>query len=222
MPSAWLTWWSVLCAATVINIMAWCYSAWLHGRREAQLPADVLAIRRRLLLLSAVYVLGCGFRSVFPMVDVPRICLHDTWLSRIVVGRLVATVAELCFAAQWALLLRELGSAVRGSFATSAGRALLPIIIAAELFSWDAVLTTNNFFHAIENSLWTLAAMLSVAGSLSAWPRLDERSRRFVAAVVGCGTAYIAFMVVVDVPMYLYRWQADLAMGHDYLTLREG
>jgi len=114
-----LIWWSILCVATVINVAAWGFSAWMLGHPGARLPADVRAMRWRLLWLSAVYVTGCGFRSVFPMVDVPRICLHDTWISRIVVGRLIATGAELSFTAQWALLLREAGTASGGGLATS-------------------------------------------------------------------------------------------------------
>jgi len=138
-----LIWWSILCVATVINVAAWSFSAWTLGHPGAHLPPDVCAMRRRLLWLSAIYVTGCGFRSVFPMVDVPRICLHDTWISRIVVGRLIATGAELCFAAQWALLLREAGAASGGGLATSIARTLVPIVAVAELFSWFVVLTTN-------------------------------------------------------------------------------
>jgi len=179
-------------------------------------------MRRRLLWLSAVYVAGCGFRSVFPMVDVPRICLHDTWISRIVVGRLIATGAELCFTAQWALLLREAGPAGGGGLATSVARLLVPIIVVAELCSWLAVLTTNYLLHAAENSLWTVAAVLVVAGFASVWPHVDGKSRRFVAAAIAGGASYIAFMTFVDVPMYLSRWQADLVAGHQYLSLGEG
>ena len=175
-------------------------------------------MQQRLLWLSAVYVMGCAFRSVLPMVDVPRICLHDTGLSRIFVGRLVATVAELCFAAQWALLLREAG----GGLAASVARILLPIIVVAEIFSWWAVLTTNYLLHATENSLWALVATLAVAGFIAARPRVDERSKRILTGAIGCGAVYVAFMVIVDVPMYLSRWQAGLAAGHEYLSLREG
>ena len=57
-----------------------------------------------MLLLCAGYVFGCAFRSVLPRADVQRICLFDTWLSSVVIGRSVATVAELCFAAQWAIV----------------------------------------------------------------------------------------------------------------------
>ena len=179
-------------------------------------------MRRRLLWLSAIYVTGCGFRSVFPMVDVPRICLHDTWISRIVVGRLIATGAELCFTAQWALLLREVGTAAGGGLATSVARILVPIVAVAELLSWWAVLTTNYLLHAAENSLWTLAAVLVVSGFASVWPHVDEKSRRFLAAVIAGGASYITFMMFVDVPMYLSRWQADLVAGREYLSLRDG
>lgn len=123
---AWFLWWSMLCVATVINVGAWCVSAWLLARPGSPLPADVRARRRQLLWLSAIHVAGCGFRSVFPMVDVPRICLHDTWVSRLVVGRLVATVAELGFTVQIALLLREAGIAAGGGLAASIARALVP------------------------------------------------------------------------------------------------
>ena len=181
------------------------------GRRRGQLPAAVYVTRRRLLWLAAVYVLGCAFRSVLPMIDVPRLCLHDTWVSYIVVGRSVATVAELAFAVQWALLLREAG-------ATRASLAVVPLIVLAEVLSWLAVLTTNNLFHAAENSLWTLTAALALAFLASRWRLVGDRGKRVIAAAIACGAAYIAFMVTVDVPMYLARWEP----GQEYLSLGEG
>jgi hypothetical protein len=42
-----------------------------------------------MLLLCAGYVFGCAFRSILPRADVQRICLFDTWLSSVVVGRSV-------------------------------------------------------------------------------------------------------------------------------------
>jgi len=46
-----------------------------------------------------------------PRADVQRICLFDTWLSSIVRrGRSVATIAEVCFVAQWAIVLRALAN----------------------------------------------------------------------------------------------------------------
>ena len=206
-----LIWWSALCAAAAINVAAWGVSARLLERRRVQLPADVYATRRLLLWLAAIYVLGCGFRSVLPMIDVQRFCLHDTAISYIVIGRSVATVAELAFAAQWALLLSEAG-------ARRASRAIVPIIAVAEVLSWLATLTTNNLFHAAENSLWTLTAVLALAFLASRWRLVGDRGKRVIAAAIGCGAAYVAFMVIVDVPMYLARWHP----GQEYLALGEG
>jgi hypothetical protein len=206
-----LLWWSALCAAAAINVAAWGVSAWMLGRRRAQLPAATYATRRRLLWLAAIYVLGCGFRSVLPMIDVPRFCLHDTWISYIAVGRSVATVAELAFAVQWALLLREAG-------ATRASRAVVPLIVVAEILSWLATLTTNNLFHVAENSLWTLTAALALAFLASRWRLVGDLGKRVIVAAIACGAAYIAFMVTVDVPMYLARWQPD----REYLSFGEG
>jgi hypothetical protein len=221
-PEAWLIWWSTLCTATAINVAAWCYSARLLDRRKTALSPDVYATRRLLLTLAAIYVIGCGFRSVLPMVDVPRVCLHDTWISRIAVGRTIATVAELAFAVQWALLLREVAAAGRSGLVLQVSRALVPLIVLAELCSWYAVLTTNNLLHAIENSLWTLGAVLAAAGIVAVRPLLDEKGRSFAAAALACAAGYVAFMAITDVPMYLARWQADVAAGREYLHLREG
>lgn len=156
------------------------------------------------------------------MVDVPRICLHDTWISRVVVGRSVATVAELCFAAQWALLLREAGAAAGGGFAKLVSRIVVPLIVVAQLFCWSAVLTTNYLLHAAENSVWALAAALAVAGLISLRPHARDEAKRFFVAAIVCGAVYVAFMATVDVPMYLSRWQADLAAVHEYRSLSEG
>jgi len=47
-----------------------------------------------MLLLCAAYVFGCAFRSFLPRAEV--ICLFDTWLSSVALGRTVATAAEIC------------------------------------------------------------------------------------------------------------------------------
>jgi len=219
MDAALSTWWLTLCVAAVVNVLAWAWSARRLARQAAQTPADLRALRWLQLWLSAGYVLGCGFRSIFPMVDVPRICLHDTWISRIAVGRTVATVAELCFAMQWALLLREAGAG-RG-MAALAGRLIVPIIVVAEMFSWGAVVTSNYLLHAVENSLWTLAALLGFAGFLSLRPQAEAGTARFLEIACACAGGYVAYMVAVDVPMYLSRWHTEVA-GDGSLPLALG
>jgi len=100
-------WSNLLCVMAAINVAAWSLSTVALNRRQSSLSAQAFSARRLQLLLSAVYVFGCAYRSVFLVYDVPRICLFDSVLSSAIVGRTVATVAELCFVGQWALLLRE-------------------------------------------------------------------------------------------------------------------
>jgi hypothetical protein len=164
----------------------------------------------------------CAFRSVLPMLDEPRVCLHDTVVSRIAVGRSVATAAELCFAAQWALLLRAAGSRAHAAVATVVASLLLPLAVAAEAFSWVAVLTRNNLLHAIENALWTLGGALALCAVLVLREVADKRGRRALRAVAVGSVSYLGFMVVVDVPMYLARWHASAAAGVPALSIAEG
>ena len=50
----------------------------------------------------------------------------------------------------------------------------------------------------------------------------EVQGRRLLAAASVGTAAYIAFMVVVDVPMYLTRWRADVAAGQASQSLAAG
>ena len=222
MAEAVKVWWLALVAVAVVNAVAWGVSARVLERRIAGFPPALQRSRRVLLWLAAGYVAGCAFRSVLPMVDVPRICLYASPVSYIAVGRTVATLAELCLAAQFALLLREAGSAARMPAVMASAAAIVPLIALAEVFSWSAVLTTNNLLHAFENSLWAITALLVMAGFAAARGRLVRRSRRLIDAVLVAGAVYVAYMAWADVPMYVARWRADVAAGEPTLSLAAG
>jgi hypothetical protein len=217
-----LVWWFGLCVVSAINVLALTYSARLLRQRQGAIPAEVYAARRWQLVLSAGYVLGCAYRSALPVFDVQRICLFDTWLSSVIVGRSVATVAELCFVTQWALLMREISHVTQSRPGKFAAMAVVPMIVVAETCSWYSVLTTSNIGHVVEESLWGLAAAMLVASLLSVWPRAIARLRPMLLAMAVTGIAYVAFMFVVDVPMYWSRWIADEASGRTYLSLGQG
>lgn len=215
-------WWFSLCAVSVLNILAWSLSAAALKRRGAVLSAEVYASRRLQLLLSAGYVFGCAFRSVMPVYDIGRLCLFDSWLSSVLVGRSVATIAELCFVAQWALVLGEVSRATGNRSGTRSAFAMVPMIAVAETFSWYSVLTTSNLGHVVEESLWGLCAALMVASLVAIWPRCSTRLRPLLAVWCAAGIAYVIFMFFVDVPMYWSRWIADEAGGRGYLSIAQG
>jgi len=84
-------WWGLLTLVSGVNIAVWFA---LYHKLDVQPAGSVGSTSgiQLMLLLSAAYVFGCAFRSFLPRADVQRICLFDTWLSSVVVGRTVATV----------------------------------------------------------------------------------------------------------------------------------
>jgi hypothetical protein len=157
-----------------------------------------------------------------PRADVQRIVLYDGWISSVAVGRSVATIAELCFATQWALLLEQLARRTGVQPAIGPARVMVPLIVVAETCSWYAVLTTNYLGNACEETLWTLSAALFVIGFALLFRHATGVLRALVALSILVGCAYVTFMCTVDVPMYLGRWHADTRAGREYLTLSAG
>jgi hypothetical protein len=210
-------WWSFLLGVSIVNIGLF---AALH--RHVRRQALERGIVRLMILLCAAYVFGCAFRSILPRADVQRICLFDTWLSSVLVGRSVATVAEICFVVQWAIVLNALARFTQSDFARSVSNTIVPLIVVAECCSWYAVITTSYLGNAIENSLWAVAFLMIAAGLLRLMVDFGGIVRgAMAAAFVGvCG--YLAFLVSIDVPMYLGRWQSDLASGKPILGLFAG
>jgi hypothetical protein len=216
------SWWIFLCIVAVLNVFAWVASATILARQRNNYTAKELQHRRWLLWLSAGYVVGCTFRSLLPRIDLERICLVDSWLSRMSLGRSVATIAELCFMAQCALLLHIAGSGVGNKFTMKVSQLLVPLIVIAECASWYAILSTNYFGHVFENSLWTVCAVLLLVSFFFLWPHSIRKQRYFLVGMMAFAASYILFMVTIDVPMYWSRWQAELTAGTQYLSLMQG
>jgi hypothetical protein len=145
-----VAWWHVqLGAIALLNLVLWTVSAAAVARGPSASNAACIVQ----LVLSAVYVLGCAFRSVLPVYDIPRIVIVESRLSSVMVGRSVATVAELCFAAQWALILHRIAALSHSPFGHAVSLMIIPLVVIAEICSWHSVLTTQQRGHMFENSL---------------------------------------------------------------------
>ena len=218
-PLAW--WWALLTLVSGANIAVWV----LLYRQLYEQPAGSLGSTSGIglmLLLCAAYVFGCAFRSFLPRADVQRICLFDTWLSSVVVGRSVATVAEICFAAQWVIILRQLGGIAGADTTLNVALVIVPLIVLAECCSWHAVLTTNFLGNAIENSIWAVAFLVIGIGLCRLLPEFNGPVRVALAIAISGIASYLAFLMIIDVPMYLGRWRAGLADGSRLLGHLEG
>ena len=205
-------WLGSLAALAAFNLGLWIWIARSASPRTSYTETQ--------LLLSGVYVGVCGFRSLFPRVDLERLCLWDTWLSAILLGRTLATIAEMCFALQCGLFVQRLSGLSGLPLLDWAAGAFVPLVIVAELACWYAVLSLNHIGHAIEESLWAVL-MLILAGACGA-TALAVHGDLGVMLIAGCviygGGA--ALTIAIDVRMYLRRWQLRAAPVR--LTLASG
>jgi hypothetical protein len=205
----------LLRAIALLNMSVWTLAALALSRKYTAVdPGSWWQ-----LTLAAGYVAGCAFRSFLPVIDIPRLALVDSRLSNVLVGRSVATVAEVCFASQWSLLLHHYAQLQQSSLIAALALSIVPLIVLAEACSWYAVLTTRQRAHAAENSLWGLSAALAVVAMLMIGP---HRLGALYLPMVAGGVAYVAFIFFYDVPMYWARWLSDQAHKREYLGIAAG
>jgi hypothetical protein len=144
-PTRW--WWSFLFLVSAGYLVLWVVIAReVHGLSDSYVAQQ--------LLLSGVFAVACAFRSILPRVDLEQQCLWNSPLSSIFVGRSVATVAELCFAGQCALLISKLSSLTRNASLQTVAWSIVPLILIAQVCCWYAVVSLNHLGHAIEQILW--------------------------------------------------------------------
>ena len=185
-------WWAFLSLASAINIALW-FQLYRQFQPQQAHGLDSASGTPLMLFLCAAYVFGCAFRSFLPRADVQRICLFDTWLSSVLIGRSVATVAEVCFAAQWAIVLHQLGGLAGADTTLNVAWMLVPMIVVAQCCSWYGVLTTNYLANAIENSIWAVAFLAVGIALCRLLPEFDGPVRwALVVAIMGIA-AYLAF-----------------------------
>src|SRR5262245_58783735 len=135
------TWWACLKVVALLNILLWAVACLFRAGN------GVLSWQ---LIMSGIFVAVCAFRSWLPRIDLERYCLVDSPLSSTFLGRSAATVAELCFATQVALALRELALVGGLPRIAIASYAIVPTLVVAQLFCWYSVLTLDHLGHVVE------------------------------------------------------------------------
>ena len=113
--------------------------------------------------------------------------------NHIFYGRAAATMAEVGFAFQLSWVFRD--------------RTMSIVLSIANAFCWLGVITKNQIFHVVEETLWMVMGVY-----------LFLRYRKQMAALNVCAI-YVIYMVFVDIPMYVTRW---MEYGGPVLGLIEG
>lgn len=213
-------WWYFMSAIALFNMLLLLFAYRKHRLRKAS--EQLKRIRQYHVFLAAVYTLGCGFRSVLPRADLRRVVLVDSWISAIFIGRTVATIAELSFVLQWSFLLYELGLFSQNKTVLKLSKWPFPIIFIAELFSWYACTTSNYMGTIIEESLWAIAAAITVYGLWISSVHYIKEQLKFLYMAIVAGLMYVLYMLMVDVPAYVNKWMADEKTGKVYKSVQDG
>src|SRR5262249_49459723 len=193
-------WWQFLCVVSFANILLWSLAAWGLSRGTDRYQFAQL-------ILSGLFVAACAFRSILPRVDVERMCLWNSPFSSVFLGRAVATIAELCFALQCALLLFKLSHSTGASVIGTIGLTVLPVILVAELACWFAVVTLNHIGHAVEELLWSIMVVLVAVGLVIYSRQTSGGFSLWVALGLIASAGTTALIVFVDIPLYIARWR---------------
>jgi hypothetical protein len=217
-----IAWWTFLSGVSIANIRAWVISRREFHARARRSPRLHDATRVWQVPLSGVFVAVCAIRSFFPRADVQRIVLFDGFISSVLVGRSLATVAELSFMGQLALLTWEVSFHGANRFGMGLARTIVPLIAVAETCSWYAVITTSYLGNVCEESIWAFSAFLLVVGAASNWRDKSHTWRRLLVLLMALGAGHVLFESFVDVPMYVHRYQADLGAHKPTLSFLQG
>eukprot|EP00520_Triparma_pacifica_P010390 CAMPEP_0118657268 /NCGR_PEP_ID=MMETSP0785-20121206/13927_1 /TAXON_ID=91992 /ORGANISM="Bolidomonas pacifica, Strain CCMP 1866" /LENGTH=226 /DNA_ID=CAMNT_0006550173 /DNA_START=271 /DNA_END=951 /DNA_ORIENTATION=+ len=175
---------------------------------------------------TAIFTIVCAFRSFLPRVDAERLCFWDLGIIQTpFVGRSLATVAEISFAYQFTRYWARVVGAVGLPFSLIIANLAWFLCSFAQALCWTGVLTTNNFWHACENSLWGISPFILAVGAIEASTRKGafkhEKNKKFLQIFCVAGPAFVAYLATYDVPMYIQKWRDGVGGGVD-LTLSEG
>ena len=202
-------WWHCLCTGILVNIVLWLKSEATTNHEKRQ------------KLLSFLFILANTIRSVFPRIDVERICYFDSFLSTTIVGRSFATVAEIALSLQIASSLLHIMKDL--TIRSSLPYIIPPAICIAQILCWIGVLTTNQLFHVFEESIWAgvFALLIPLLLQLSKKTANEQlRSNLLWCTIVA--SMYVIYMVSIDIPMYYGRYVENKKHNIPYLTLTEG
>jgi len=150
-------------------------------------------------LAPVIFTVVCAYRSVWPRIDVPRICWFDSPLNWVFFGRSAATIAEISWAMQMGLTLRRVGICLgeAGCIPSKAvkrscwmGNSVIILSVTAECFSWTNLISESDLFSTVEQFLWCVLFLMTGIGLwllLPSWQKCPVSYKVFIFAIICMG-----------------------------------
>lgn len=222
-----------MCIISAVNVLA--YMAALLRRKPF---ADALLRRYqiRLQALAAPMVAVAAWRCVFPTCYLQRYTWYGSWPCSILLGRCLATVAEVAWVAQLALAMAFVDKSLPGGgsrFVPLMAWGMVLSICCAEVASDFATITTNGLGYFLEESLWGVS--FSLFAPTNAWLLLRVLKLPRASARVGCCNAvfftltasavsfgYLVWQWGLHVPQEWRQWREQVEAGHVFYGFWDG
>ena len=197
-------------------------SCTLHTR--AVRDPQVFFYQKSMFYLCLPFVFECGYRSILPCVDIPRLCLFNVWGNNVLFGRASAFIGEWCWMLQISLALRNILDGLDSRKAlwlnklcTGLSVSLPALCLLAECLGTAGPVTTNNLWCIWEAVTWT--TMFTIATGCAVYIKLElnklpanlfelnRDANTFSVYLIVTGVLYVPYMLAINIPMYVRRWK---------------
>jgi hypothetical protein len=164
--------------------------------------------QHKLAILVFIYIYVCAYRSIWPRIEGPNICLNKNSMSLPILGRTSATIAEISFGLLFVLITNKLilGISKKNMFMLAWNNILFYLIVLAQVFCWIGIITTDPSYNALEESLWTVFGISKIILYIIIYYYIGFNNsylRYTIPIIIVCVLVYTLFMITVDVPMYI-------------------
>ena len=205
-----LGWNKIMFKISIFNIIIW-FIVLIHNLKNKNIlfinNNDLFwdKIWKIRLILSFIYVVVCAIRSIYPIQYEKRTCLHKHLLSSPLMGRTIACIAELSFVA---LICSMFVQIIPHKKTHSIATIFFISNIFAQLSCTYGIITKNQMFHVIEESIWTLSAiflLFIIINIINNHSDIYNESKNIFSFAMIILIFYIIFMMYIDIPMYYNR-----------------
>jgi hypothetical protein len=234
-------WYSCVVAIAAVNAGVFLFLS-MHqssgAEKDNKEDQELEGYKKHMSRLAGVYVLISFYRTVFLTTSGNRWVWHDTPFSSVLLGRGLATIAELSFVHQLVACTNFCNKQVHEAsvkldnrkapeglhkYTEAVMQAMLPLIGLGELFALCGVLNGDRMWFLFDQSCWLLAFALAAPAFYHVFRASRILSKEahvcthsasaetFALLAMILSTVYVLWLVINSLPSWWrrYQWQQD-------------
>ena len=233
-------WWCIISLAGVLNIYL-VYSLIMRHDKPNASSKSTAAYDNTMKWLAVPYVFMTIWRSFWPAMYNERATYWDNWMSSVFLGRLLATIGEICYAHQAGYGLLRANEELklisgRDNWFIDNGIDFLSklsmfLCTIAQCFCITGMFTRDHWFGGIEESMWTVAnASIFPCAVFMFYEALEHQNRhidlestkRFLFMMIFVSLAFALYVGFEHVPILLGMSAKEHSEGVEFMKITDG